>query len=140
MHKITLITPPDKIFNNNYSILLLYPSQSVKDQFQRSIAYLDHPFNVYVYEADDLSHDVDWLLSMVKIANVVIFDIDNTSSKIRTLASYIIANSNTYWLTNDNEPFYNKLSVNRIYNLDFLQTLIGEYFETQTELPQQQQQ
>lgn len=130
MNKITIITPPDKLFNCNKSFLLIYPSQDVKEQFQRLLAPIDYPFNIYYYEVDDLSHDVDWLLSVLKIVDICIFDIDNTSSKIKTLASYIIAQNNTYWLTNDNEPFYNKLSVNRIYNLDFLATTIGELIET----------
>jgi hypothetical protein len=103
----------------------------VKTQFQTVIGPIDIPFNVYIYEQDDLDHNVDWLLSMSKISDVVIFDIDNSSSKIKTLASYIIANANTYWLTNDNDPFYNKLSVNRIYNIDFLESIIGEYIEKQ---------
>ena len=129
MHKITLITPPDKLFNQNYSFLLIYPSNNIKDQFQNAIADLDYPFNVYYYEADDLSHDVDWLLSVSKLADCVIFDVDNASPEIRTLASYLISFSNTYWLTNDTKSFYNKLSVNRVYNLDFIQKLIGEHFE-----------
>ena len=131
MNKITIITPPDKLFNTNISFLLIYPSSDVKEQFQRLIAPIDHPFNIYYYEVDDLSHDVDWLLSILHMVDICIFDIDNTSPKIRTLASYIIAQNKTFWLTNDNEPFYNKLSVNRIYNLDFLTTTIGELIEIQ---------
>lgn len=131
MHKINLITPPDKLFNNNFSFLLIYPSNSVKEQFQNAIATVDYPFNVYFYEADNLSHDADWLLSMAKIVDIVIFDIDNAEPEIRNLASYLIANPNTYWLTNDSKSFYNKLSVNKVYNLDFIQQKIGEYFEAQ---------
>jgi|SRR5210317_661149 hypothetical protein len=126
MHKITVITPPDKVFNNNFSFLLVYPNNDIKQQFQDLIADIDHPFNVYYYEQDDLDHNVDWLLSLVNIADCVIFDIDNTALKIRTLASYIIAQNNTFWLTNDNDTYYNKLSTNRIYNLDFIKEKIYE--------------
>lgn len=119
------------MFNNSYSFLLIYPSSDVKEQFQNAIAYIDRPFNVYYYEQDDLEHNVDWLLSVCKIADTVIFDLDNTAAKIKTLASYIIANSNTYWLTNDTQSYYNKISINRVYNLDFIQTLIGEQLDTE---------
>ena len=36
--KIILITPPDKIFNQNYSIALIYPSDAVKQQAQDILA------------------------------------------------------------------------------------------------------
>jgi len=126
MHKITVITPPDKVFNNNFSFLLIYPNSDVKQQFQQLIANIDHPFNVYYYEQEELDHNVDWLLSLVKMTECVIFDVDNTPAKIRTLASYIIAQNNTFWLTNDNDTYYNKLSTNRIYNLDFIKDKIYE--------------
>jgi len=126
MHKITVITPPDKVFNNNFSFLLVYPNNDIKQQFQQLIADIDHPFNIYYYEQDDLDHNVDWLLSLVHIADCVIFDLDNTSAKIKSLSSYIIAQNNTFWLTNDNDTYYNKLSTNRIYNLDFLKDKIYE--------------
>ncbi|MGY8868374.1 MAG: hypothetical protein ACKVJK_22440, partial [Methylophagaceae bacterium] len=48
----------------------------------------------------------------------VILDIDNCPSNIASLASYFIANTNTYWLTNGEQMWYNKISPNRIYNLD----------------------
>lgn len=129
MHKITLITPPDKLFNNSYSFLLIYPGNDIKQQFQNAIAFVDQPFNVYYYEQDDLEHNVDWLLSVCKIVDTVIFDLDNTSSRIKTLASYIIADPKTYWLTNDTESYYNKISINQVYNLDFIQTIIGEHLD-----------
>ena len=133
MHKITLITPPDKIFNSDYTFLLIYPKDDVKQQFLRSISYVDLPLTVYEYEKDALEHDVDWLLSVCKLADIVIFDIDNTPPEIREIAGYIISNSNTYWLTNSTTSYYNKLSVNRVYNLDFIQQKLGEYIETQTQ-------
>jgi len=134
MHKITLITPPDKIFNKDYTFLLIYPSNELKEQFQRVIAYADLPITVYRYEQEKDEHSIDWLLSVCKIAHTVILDIDNSPPEIRDLASYIISNSNTYWLTNSNSSYYNKLSINRVYNLDFIQQLIGDYIEAQTEL------
>lgn len=126
MHKITVITPPDKVFNNNFSFLLIYPSNDIKEQFQNLIANVDHPFNVYFYEQEDLEQNVDWLLSLIHIADTVIFDVDSTPPKVRALAGYIIAQNNTFWLTNDNDTYYNKLSINRIYNLDFIKELLHE--------------
>ena len=122
MSDLNLITPPDKLFNNNKKFLLIYPSVSVKDQFNNiTVNYLD-PIDVYIYDQDKLDHDIDWLLSVCSLVDYVVLDVDNCPPEIRDLACYIIANNNTFWLTNHNDSYYNKLSVNRIYNLDFLIT------------------
>lgn len=122
MSDLNLITPPDKLFNHNTKFLLIYPSNDVKEQFNYLMLDSEDPVDVYIYEQDKLDHNIDWLLSVCKLADYVILDIDNCPPEVRDLASYIIANSNTFWLTNSNESYYNKLSVNRIYNLDFLNT------------------
>ena len=118
MNKINLITPPDRLYNNDYSFLLIYPSTLIKEQFNNLIAEIDRTFNVYLYEVKSDEHDPDWLLGLAKQADCVILDIDNCPSNIAVLSSYFIANSNTYWLTNGEQLFYNKISSNRIYNLD----------------------
>jgi hypothetical protein len=121
MPNITLITPPDKVFNFNKSILLIYPSETLKQEFQTLVQDWDIDFNLYIYNLESAEHNYDWLLSMVKIADTVIFDIDNSTSEIRDLASYIItANLHTYWLTNAAQPVYNNISINRVYDLTFL--------------------
>ena len=122
MSDINLITPPDKLFNNNKKFLLIYPSNNVKEQFNYLTVDYKEPIDVYIYEEDKLDHNIDWLLSICRLADSVILDLDNCPPEIKELASYIIANNNTFWLTNSNESYYNKLSVNRIYNLDFLIT------------------
>ena len=117
-NKINLITPPDRLYNNNYSFLLIYPSTIVKEQFNNIISDDDRALNVHLYEVEHDEHDPDWLLGLAKQADIVIIDIDNCPSNIASLASYFIANTNTYWLTNGEQLFYNKISSNRIYNLD----------------------
>ena len=126
MNKINLITPPDRLYNNDYSFLLIYPSTIIKEQFNNLVSNIDRAFNVYLYEVGQDEHDPDWLLGLSKQADCVILDIDNCPSNIASLASYFIANSNTYWLTNGEQMWYNKISPNRIYNLD---SIVGGTFE-----------
>lgn len=118
--KLNLITPPDKLFNECYSILLIYPSDATKDELQEHIKLQDRDVNVYLYNQDDHEQDLDWLLSVCHIVDVVVLNLDNSSPEVRKLASYIISKSNTYWLTNEANPLYTMLSVKQIYNLDFL--------------------
>jgi hypothetical protein len=124
MSNITLITPPDKIFNQNINIFLIYPSQKLKNDLQDFLASSTESINVYIYESKD-EHDIDWLLSVHKMSEIVIIELEDLPSEIRQIESYLISQSNTYWLTKGENMWYNKISVNRIYDLDFLTTKIG---------------
>ena len=140
MSDLTVVTPPDTLLTNNISFLLLYPDRDIKDEFQNLIVKFEQPFTTYVYETSDFTknleignetidkkalHDYDWLLNHCHIADFVILDIDNCPPSVRDLASYIIANTNTFWLTKAPDMYYNKLSNKRIYHLDFLVEPIG---------------
>lgn len=124
-NKIILITPPDKIFNQNINCLLIYPSDAVREQAQSILAESPGKQNIYLYNIDEEDADVDWLLSVAKMSDVVVLDYDNSPSHVRHLASYIISLPQTYWLTNEDSMLYNKLSPNRIYGLDVIESLIG---------------
>lgn len=123
--KLTLITPPDKIFNQSTSCLLIYPSDDVRQQAQAILVNSEGHQNIYIYNVDDENIDVDWLLSVSKMSDVVILDYDNCPEHVRYLAAYIVSLPQTYWLTSEDRMFYNKLSPNRIYGLDAIEHLIG---------------
>lgn len=133
MADINLITAPDRLFNNVISFLLIYPSKSVKEQFNFLLQNNIQSFNVYLYESLSDVHEIDWLLSTHKIADYTILDVDNCPAEIRDLVSYFIANPKTYWLTNAEQMFYNKISNKRIYSLDYFADKIGGNLETQAE-------
>tara|TARA_B110000503_G_C7002940_1_gene352302 strand:- start:60 stop:473 length:414 start_codon:yes stop_codon:yes gene_type:complete len=120
MDSITLITPPDRLFNKAYSFLLIYPDSEIKEQLQNIIADWNEPINVFLYENDELEHDIDWLLNNCHRVDNVILNIDQCPSKVRDLTSYIISLPKTNWLTNGTDSYYNYVSLNRIYNLDYL--------------------
>ncbi|SVC79713.1 uncharacterized protein METZ01_LOCUS332567 [marine metagenome] len=87
-------------------------------------------YEIYEDEEIEIEHDIDWLLNVCHIANFVILDLDNCPPIVKDLSSYIIANTNTFWLTNSTNTYYNKLSVNQIFDLDFLVSKVGDYIET----------
>jgi len=133
MADINLITAPDRLFNSNESFLLVYPSTVTKEQFNNLLGNSETAVNVYLYEHEQDSHEIDWLLSTAKLVDYTILDIDNCPSEIRDLASYFISQSNTYWLTNGEVMFYNKLSNKRIYNLDYFSDKVGGKLEKETQ-------
>lgn len=124
-NKIVLITPPDKLFNQNTSCLLVYPSDAIRSEVHDILASSEGRQNIYIYNVSDDKVDVDWLLTVAKMSDAVILDLDNSPDHVRMLASYLVSLPQTYWLTNEDTWMYNKLSANRIYSLDAIKHLIG---------------
>jgi hypothetical protein len=127
MTKINVITPPDVIHNKSTSFLLVQPSVGVRDQFQNLLKKFNSPMNIYLYDPkDDEERKYDWLLNISRFVDYTILDIDNLDTIERNLATYFVSLPNTFYLTNDEVTPYNILSVNRIYNLDWLYDKLKE--------------
>jgi hypothetical protein len=52
-------------------------------------------------------------------------NLDACDTHSRDLGSFLVIYPKTYWLTKAENIVYNKLSLNRVYNLDFIKSLIG---------------
>ena len=127
MSDITLITPPDQIYSDVYSYLLIHPSKNIKAQFNNIMSQIDDSVHIYLYEPEE--PNVEWLLGTISKVDTIILDVDNCPSEISCILGYIIAKPKTYWLTNGENMYYNKLSNKRVYNLDFI-TTGGNFEET----------
>jgi hypothetical protein len=125
--RITLITPPDKLFNMNLSYLLLKPSNHIKQQFQTILSQSIDDLNIFIYDNDD--HDISWLLSIALQVDCIIIDIDNCDPITDKFITFILAQPNVYYITSDETTPYNLISKNRIYNLD----LVVEQIKNQEE-------
>jgi hypothetical protein len=122
MTDITIITPPDLLLNDAYSILLIHPSHTLKAQIQDILQDSYTPINVFLYEGIDES--LVWLLQLVKTVDVCILDVDNCDPLTRAFASHIIAQPSTFYLTNDGVTPYNIISKNRVFDLNWLQHIL----------------
>jgi hypothetical protein len=114
--KINLITPPDKLFNLNLSYLLVKPSVNVKQQFQTILSHNIEELNVFIY--DDSETDISWLLSVSQQADITVIDIDNCDPTTKLFITFLLAQPNTHYITNDELTPYGLISKNRIWNLD----------------------
>lgn len=114
--KINLITPPDKLFNLNLSYLLVKPSINVKQQFQTILSHNIEELNVFIY--DDNETDISWLLSVSQQADITVIDIDNCDPTTKLFITFLLAQPNSHYITNDELTPYGLISKNRIYNLD----------------------
>ena len=122
MSKINLITPPDILHNKNKSILCISLDPQQKQELQDLLAESNDNQNIYVYEGNQ---ELDWLMNLHKICDIVLVNLDNLDTEIRTIMSYLISFDNTYWLTKGEHMLYNKISSNRIYNIEQIKERIG---------------
>ena len=131
MKNINIITPPDKLFNDAVQVLLIFPSKELQDSVQKHLfVEIEQDINVYIYEQEVSSDiDLDWLLTVFKMSELTIIDVDNVQPYLRDMLSYMIAKPKTFWLTKGENRVYNKLSNNRFNDFKFLSKLGGN-FET----------
>ena len=125
MTDVTLITPPDKLFNNAYNILLINPSAEVRQGVSDILQKVSKEVNLYLFD-DNNSSDIEWLLETMVQSQITILDLDNSGSLVRNFASYIMSNTKTFYLTNDQLTPYNLISANRIYDVYWLQEILNE--------------
>jgi hypothetical protein len=125
MTTINLITAPDKLFNDGYSFLLLYPSDAMMHDLQDIVFNnTDQDINIYVYsDSEYIPNNIDWMLSVFQSVDTVIIDLDNCESFIRDILALLIAKPKTYWLTKGNNLMYNHISKNKIYTLDYINNI-----------------
>jgi hypothetical protein len=116
--KINLITPPDKLFNQNINYLLIKPSTETKIQFQQILSQLVDDINVFIF--DEKETDMDWMLSVAHQCDAVIIDIDNCDAVTKNFVSYLLSMPYCHYITTDELTPWNLISKNRIYNLDIL--------------------
>ncbi len=123
MNDVTIITPPDVLFNDCYAILLINPNAQIRSRVQEILSEINFPVNVFLYDSNE-SNDIQWLIAILKQADVTILDIDSCDYDLKFFVTYFISNPKTFYLTNDNVTPYTLISKNRIYDLSWIENLL----------------
>lgn len=123
MNDITVITAPDILYNNTFSILLICPNNQIKQIIHDIMLNSEVAVNIYLYE-DYEETDIEWLLNVAKIVDITILDLDNVNHDTRIFASYLLGSNKTFYLTSDNTVPYNLINKNRIYDLQWLEQVV----------------
>ena len=131
MSVINLITPPDKLYNQAGSILLVYPTEDIQNKMQNILVNSTVDTNIYIYNINNDEHQYEWLLDVHKFCNICIMNLDEFPSELKCLESYFISFCNTHYITQGNNLLYNKISQNHIYHLDTIETITKELLQTQ---------
>jgi hypothetical protein len=133
MSQIKLITPPDKLLNENKSILLVNLKDIVKDEFNKIIKDINININLYMYDELENRDSANWLIETSSIVDYIILDIDNTGLD-NWLIGYLLAKNNTFFICQDipKPKPYNLISSNRIYTLDPIKTILEDLNDNTT--------
>ena len=111
---LNLITSPDKLFNDNQSLLLVNPSDSIKENFNHYAQQFENDVNLYLYENSET--DLIWLLEVAETVDHIVLDIDNTKVS-PWIIGHLLGFGKTFYLTNTPDSVYNVINNNRIYEL-----------------------
>ena len=112
---LNLITYPDKLFNDNTSLLLVNPSDTIKENFNHYAQKFESNINLYLFE--NKVEELGWLIEVAQTVDHIVLDIDNT--KIDPwIIGYLLSFGKTFYLTNTPESVYNVINNNRIYELN----------------------
>ena len=111
---LNLITSPDKLFNDNPSLLLVNPSDTIKENFNHYAQQFENDVNLYLHENAEVN--LGWLIEVSQVVDYIILDIDNTNVS-HWIIGYLLGFGKTFYLTNTPESVYNIINNNRIYEL-----------------------
>jgi len=112
--KIKIITSPDLILDQTYSILAVAPSQELKKSIENFIVDKKKPLNLYFYFGNE--NDIKWLLTTAKIVDMVLIDLDNLDERLAKFSGYLMSFPYTYYKTSDEKVDWSILNANRFYD------------------------
>ena len=127
-NKINLITPPDHLYNNNFSFNLINTNDIEKEKVSLFLKKQEDnkEFNLYAYSNEN---NPNWLLKTVNGKIPTYINLDNTTDISVKYISYILSMSNVYYYTNDknNKEIYSLINVNFVDNVNsFLDKVYNE--------------
>ena len=133
MSEIKLITPPDKLLNNNKSFLLVNLKDTFKDEFNNIMKNINVNINLYMYDEAGYKDSANWLIEISNLADYIILDIDQTGLD-NWLIGYLLAKNHTFYTCIDipKPRPYNLINSNRIFNLDPIKTILKDLNDTPT--------
>lgn len=126
--KINLISPPDRLHNNNFTFNLINTTPEEQEAVSMFLAKNDvaEEVNVYVYNNES---NPNWLLETVDGKNNTYINLDNTGDISVKYTSYMLSTSNVYYSTKDKntKEVYSLISANYVTDIkQFLDKVYNE--------------
>lgn len=127
MAKISLISPPDKLHNNNLAINVINATQEEKENLSHYLTKqeLEKDLNIFVYSNES---NPTWLLDVVNGKNSTYINLDNTVDISVNYTSYMLSLSNVYYSSTNKNTLeaYSLINQNAVEDvLDFMEKVFN---------------
>ena len=130
-NKINLITPPDNLYNNNFSLNLINTTDAEKEKISNYLGKQkdDREINLYAYTNES---NPTWLLNRVNGEIKTYINLDNTSDISVQYTSYILSKSNVYYYTEDKnmKEVYSLISTNNVTGINNFLDITDSFFSS----------
>jgi hypothetical protein len=116
MDDIKVITIPDIIFDQSTKILVIQPSNDLKDQIQDYILNIDKSVSVYYYMHND--KDLKWLFSVLELVDLAVIDLDGCDAHLSHFLGYILSKPYTYYRTYNMTDPWDLINKNKFFDIE----------------------
>lgn len=112
--KIKLVTAPDIVYDQAYTFLAVCPSDSVKSSLQKYLANRLDDCVVYLYNGEE--QNIKWLLTVAKMSDIILIDMDNCTEEVSHFLSYLLTLPATYYKCEHMRAPWDIINKNRFYD------------------------
>lgn len=112
--KIKIITEPDRIYDQSQTLLVIAPSEILKEAVHNYAINCDQHLNIYLYSTTD--SNIEWLLSVANSVDNILIDMDNCPKDVRHFFGYLLSLPNTYYKCENMLAQWDLLNKNRFYD------------------------
>jgi hypothetical protein len=122
--KVKIITAPDRIFDQSQTMLVITPSNELKDAVHNYAIDCKHHLNIHLYAGTE--DNLAWLFSVANSVDNILLDMDNSPEKVSQFFSYLLSLPNTYYKCSTMQAPWDLLNKNRFYDFPKLDGDIDE--------------
>jgi hypothetical protein len=112
-NSIKIITPPDLIFDQAESILIVCPSTELKKSLEEYLVNHEDAVNIYLFNNET---NIKWLLTTAKMSDIIIVDIDNCDENVSHFLGYLLTLPNTYYKCEHKKVEWELINQNRFFD------------------------
>lgn len=113
-NKIKVVTAPDIVFDQSFNLLIIAPANDLTKSLEDFVVSNLKSINLYFYLGTE--DDIKWLLTIAKISDFIILDLDNCNEKILPFVSYILSLPNAHYRTSKSFVDWSILNKNQFYD------------------------
>lgn len=122
--KIKIITPPDRIYDQSQTLLVITPNDILKESVHNYAVNCEEHLNIYLYSENE--DNLEWLLAVANSVDNILIDMDNCPKELRHFFGYLLSLPNTYYKCENMQARWDLLNKNRFYDFPKLKEGINE--------------